>query len=192
MPIHFDDLDVVSKAAGLSSALIVPCNMCPAATVAVREKKPFMQFFRSLLKSPPFEQYIRTLQSRLKGIGVDTEVFRSNRPHQWFLCMWTRRQRKKLQNRVREYDAVIVLGCVSATETVWQGLVTGKNKKVTQFNYSDKNIVLKRGEEMGRFNMGSTVIVLATDKMKLDEGIVADAEIKLGQCLALPDLKSID
>jgi phosphatidylserine decarboxylase len=90
--------------------------------------------------------------------------------------------------------AMILVGAinVSATETVWQGLVTSKNKKVTQFNYSDKNIVLKRGEEMGRFNMGSTVIVLATDKMKLDEGIVADAEIKLGQCLALPDLKSIN
>ena len=118
MPIHFDDLDVVSEAAGLSSALIVPCNMCPAATVAVRENKPFMQFFRSLLKSPPFEQYIRTLQSRLRGIGVNTRVFRSNLPHQWFLCMWTRRQRRKLQKRVRQYDSVIVLGCDSATETV--------------------------------------------------------------------------
>ncbi len=30
MPIHFNDLDVVSEVAGLSSALIVPCNMCPA------------------------------------------------------------------------------------------------------------------------------------------------------------------
>jgi hypothetical protein len=38
MPIHLDDLDVVSEVAGLSSALIVPCNMCPAVTVAVREK----------------------------------------------------------------------------------------------------------------------------------------------------------
>jgi len=56
MPIHFNDLPVVSEVAGLSSALIVPCNMCPAATVAVREKKPFMQFFRNILKSPPFEQ----------------------------------------------------------------------------------------------------------------------------------------
>lgn len=38
MPIHFDDLDVVSKVAELSSALIVPCNMCPAVTMSVREK----------------------------------------------------------------------------------------------------------------------------------------------------------
>jgi dTDP-4-amino-4,6-dideoxygalactose transaminase len=117
MPIHFNDLDVVSAAAELQSALIVPCNMCPAATVAVREKKPFMQFFRSFLKSLPFEQYIGKLQSRLREQGVDTKVFRSNLYHQWFMCMWTSAQRKKLQEAVKKYEAVIVLGCDSATET---------------------------------------------------------------------------
>ena len=118
MPIHFNDLNVVAAAAGLKSALIVPCNMCPAATVAVREKKPFMQFFRSFLKSLPFEQYIGKLQSRLREQGVDTKVFRSNLYHQWFMCMWTSAQRKKLQEAVKKYEAVIVLGCDSATETV--------------------------------------------------------------------------
>ena len=118
MPIHFNDLDVVSAATGLKSALIVPCNMCPAATVAVREKKPFMQFFRSFLKSLPFEQYIKEMQSQLKKQGVDTKVFRSNLYHQWFMCMWTSGQRKKLQAAAKQYEAVIVLGCDSATETV--------------------------------------------------------------------------
>jgi hypothetical protein len=64
MPIEFNDLDVVSKVTGLSSALIVPCNMCPAVSVAVRENKPFIQFFKSFLKSAPFEQYIRALGPR--------------------------------------------------------------------------------------------------------------------------------
>ena len=118
MPIHFNDLDVVSAAGRLKSALIVPCNMCPAATVAVREKKPFMQFFRSLLKSLPFDQYIKDLQSRLREQGVNTEVFESNLYHQWFMCMWTSGQRKKLQAAAKQYEAVIVLGCESATETV--------------------------------------------------------------------------
>jgi hypothetical protein len=85
MPLHFNDLDVVSEVAGLRSALIVPCNMCPAITVAVREKQPFMQFFRSFLRSAPFEQYIRVLQSRLREEGVTTEVFgqiiKSDRRH---------------------------------------------------------------------------------------------------------------
>ena len=118
MPIHFNDLDVISETAGLKSTLIVPCNMCPAATVAVREGKPFMQFFKSLLNSLPFEQYIGKLQSRLREQGIDTKVFRSNLYHQWFMCMWTPAQRKKLQEAVKKYEAVIVLGCDSATETV--------------------------------------------------------------------------
>lgn len=118
MPIHFNDLDVVSEVAGLSSALIVPCNMCPAVTVAVREKKPFMQFFRSFLKSAPFEQHIKALQSRLRKKGVNTKVFKNYIPHQWFLCMWTSRRCKKLQKYAKKYEAVIVLGCDSATVTV--------------------------------------------------------------------------
>jgi hypothetical protein len=117
MPIHLNDLDVVSEVAGLSSALIVPRNMCPAVTVAVREEKPFIQFFRSFLKSPPFDQHIRALQSRLGEEGVNTKVFKSNLPHQWFLCMWTSGRRKKLQKYAKQYEAVIVLGCDSATET---------------------------------------------------------------------------
>jgi len=118
MPIHLDDLDVVSEVAGLRSALIVPCNMCPAITVAVREKRPFIQLFRSFLKSAPFEQHLRALQSRLREKGVTTEVFKSNFIHQWFLCMWPAGQRKKLQEYAKQYEAVIVLGCDSATETV--------------------------------------------------------------------------
>ena len=47
MPIHLDDLDVISEVEELSSALIVPCNMCPAVTVAVREEKPFIEARRS-------------------------------------------------------------------------------------------------------------------------------------------------
>ncbi len=85
--------------------------------------------------------------------------------------------------------AMILVGAinVSAIETVWHGLITGEAKKIKNFDYSDKSIELKRGEEMGRFNLGSTVIVLTTDQMKIDEKIIADTEIKLGQCLALPN-----
>ncbi len=131
MPIHFNDLDVVSEVAGLSSALIVPCYMCPAVTVAVREKKPFIQFFRNFLKSAPFEQYITTLQSRLEEHGVITKVFRSIPSHEWFMCMWTSGKRKKLQRYAEQYDAVIVLGCDSATETV-RDAVKSTNCKVIE------------------------------------------------------------
>ncbi len=50
---------------------------------------------------------------------------------------------------------------VSSTATVWAGEVTPtKNRDVTVNDYRDQDITLARGDEMGRFNMGSTVILL--------------------------------
>ena len=118
MPLHFEDLDVVSEARGSHSALIVPCNICPAATVADRENKPFLRIFTIFLKSAPFEKYISTLQDRLLDQGVRSKVFKNRLPHQWFLCMWTAARQRKLQKHARRYDTIIVLGCESATRTV--------------------------------------------------------------------------
>jgi len=118
MPIHLDDLDAVSEAAGSESVLIVPCNMCPAVTLAVREKQPFMNLLKSLFKSAPFENYIRNLQSKLKANGIKSKVFKSNIYHQWFMCMWTTGRRRKLRKYLKKYEAVIVLGCDTATKTV--------------------------------------------------------------------------
>jgi len=118
MPLHFKDSDIMSQIDGIGSALIVPCNMCPAITVAVREKKPFLRLFSNFLKSAPFEQYLKTLQFNLKERGIRSTVFKNVVPHQWFLCMWPKRRGKKLRKKVKFYDAVIVLGCESATETV--------------------------------------------------------------------------
>jgi len=118
MPIHLDDLDVVSQVGGMSSVLIVPCNLCPAVTVAVREKQPFLNLLRSIIKSAPFEDYIRRMQSRLEESGVKTKVFKSLLYHKWFMCMWTSGQRRKLHKYLKRYEAAIVLGCDTATETV--------------------------------------------------------------------------
>ena len=53
-----------------------------------------------------------------KKHGVETEVFKSSPSHEWFMCMWTSGKRKRLQKCAEQYDAVIALGCESATETV--------------------------------------------------------------------------
>ncbi len=131
MPIHFNDLDVAAKIEGPSSVLIIPCYMCPAVTVAVREDKPFIQLFSSFLTSPPFEKYLKKLQSRLGEKGVTSKVFKSNYVHQWFLCMWTSGCRKKLKRQLEKYDSVIVLGCESANETV-RDLSKGDTCKIIQ------------------------------------------------------------
>ena len=78
----------------------------------------FIKLFSSFLKSAPFDHHIKELQSRLKEQGVTTKVFKSSLPHQFFLCMWTSGRREKLRKYAKDYEAMIVLGCDSATETV--------------------------------------------------------------------------
>ena len=70
---------------------------------------------------------------------------------------------------------------VSATETVWHGLVRGKGHQLTRYQYASDEVVLRRGDEMGRFNLGSTVIVLTTEKFELDHGISAGNPVRMGQ-----------
>mgnify|MGYP001547067276 CR=1 FL=1 len=118
MTIHFTYLDLSSEVDGLDSAMLGPCIMCPAATGAAKEQEPMLKIVRSPFKSAPLERYIKTMQSHLAEKGVRTDVFKSYLYHQWFLCMWTGGRRENLRRRARGHDAVIVLGCDSATETV--------------------------------------------------------------------------
>jgi hypothetical protein len=92
--------------------------MCAGASLAMKENKPFIQFFRSLLKSPPLERYISRLISQLSEKGVKTRKFKGGVIQQFFLCLWTLRQRSKLNKCAENFEAVIVLGCDSAIETV--------------------------------------------------------------------------
>lgn len=59
--------------------------------------------------------------------------------------------------------AMVLVGAinVAAIETVWDGLVTPpQGKSINTKTYHDQDIQLKKGEEMGRFNMGSTIVLL--------------------------------
>jgi phosphatidylserine decarboxylase len=59
--------------------------------------------------------------------------------------------------------AVILVGamCVASMETVWAGTLTPtKPRELRQWDYRGKGVTLERGAELGRFNMGSTVILL--------------------------------
>lgn len=59
--------------------------------------------------------------------------------------------------------AVILVGAmlVSSMQTVWAGTVTPpRGRRVSVGDWSRRGIRLAKGDEMGRFNMGSTVIVL--------------------------------
>ena len=122
MPFYLKDRDISSDIASVHSALIVPCRFCPAASLAVREKKPYIELFRSLLRTPSYESYIQALRSRLERLGIRTGVFDSRLPHQFVACMWTSGRREELARQAAGYDAVIVLGCDAAVEVIRSSL----------------------------------------------------------------------
>lgn len=72
---------------------------------------------------------------------------------------------------------------VSSTETVWAGEVTpNSNRDVTARDYSDDSVELEKGREMGRFNMGSTVILLTPPGVLKDmTGLAAGDTVRVGQ-----------
>ena len=50
---------------------------------------------------------------------------------------------------------------VGSMATVWHGVVNPpRGGSVREWRYDDQEIVLKKGEEMGRFLLGSTVVML--------------------------------
>ena len=50
---------------------------------------------------------------------------------------------------------------VGSMATVWHGVVNPpRTRNVREWRYEDQNIVLKKGDEMGRFLLGSTVVLL--------------------------------
>ncbi len=118
MPFYLKDRDISSDIAMIHSVLIVPCRFCPAASLAVRERKPYIRLFRKFLRTPSYEAYIQGLKSSLESQGIRTGVFDSKLPHQFVLCMWTSGRRKDLARHAVGFDALIVLGCDAAVETV--------------------------------------------------------------------------
>ena len=84
--------------------------------------------------------------------------------------------------------ALVLVGAifVSSIETVWHGVVTPPSvTSVQTWDYKENAPTLKMGEEMGRFNMGSTIIVLfANNKVQWDSEFVADKIVKLGEMIA--------
>ena len=118
MPFYLKESDILPRVTGLQSVLIVPCHFCPAASLAVREKKPYIELFRKFLRTEAYESFIKTLKRRLKDEGIKTTVFDSKMPHHFVVCMWTSRRRRELAKRAAEFEGVVVLGCDATVETV--------------------------------------------------------------------------
>ena len=81
--------------------------------------------------------------------------------------------------------SVILIGAifVGSMETVWHGQITPAARREYHKWHYDPGIIFRQGDEIGRFNMGSTVIVL-TEPHKIDWSVTAE-RVAMGRQIAL-------
>jgi len=85
--------------------------------------------------------------------------------------------------------AVVLVGAmiVAAIETVWAGQVTPLSGQVQRIRF-DQPIHLERGAEMGRFKLGSTVVLAFADQVDFAAPLAPGSKVQMGQSLgSLPD-----
>ncbi|TQV65128.1 MAG: phosphatidylserine decarboxylase [Halothiobacillaceae bacterium] len=75
---------------------------------------------------------------------------------------------------------------VAAIETVWSGLVTPpRGREIGVWKYGHQvQVRLERGDEMGRFNMGSTVIMLFPEGFGFRPDLKPGMPVNMGEALA--------
>lgn len=95
--------------------------------------------------------------------------------------------------------AAILVGAifVGGMETVWQGEITpARPRELRTWDYSsasDTQTRFARGEEMARFNMGSTVILLfEPGRMNWSEALQAGTKVQMGQLIATANSQGND
>ena len=84
---------------------------------------------------------------------------------------------------------VVLVGAifVGSMETIWAGQITPNyGKVIQQWTYDgEQAITIEKGQEMGRFNMGSTVVVLVGKGAALfNDQVEAEATIQLGNAMS--------
>jgi hypothetical protein len=122
MPLHLEPRNVSADLKNVSSVLIVSCPVCPPVSLAMQRGSPFIELFKRGLKTGAFEDLIKEIREPLEQRGVRTGVFSLYAPLP-MMCLWTQGQRKRLLKRARNFEAVLVLGCDSATHSVQQELM---------------------------------------------------------------------
>jgi phosphatidylserine decarboxylase len=75
---------------------------------------------------------------------------------------------------------------VGSMATVWHGVVNPpRAPQICEWKYDDQNIVLKKGEELGRFLLGSTVVMLfPKDKLSFNPAWQPAGPVRLGETMA--------
>lgn len=81
--------------------------------------------------------------------------------------------------------AMVLVGAmiVASVETVWSGLVAPLKREVKSLRYdTNEEITLEKGAEMGRFKLGSTVVLaFPENKAQFIESLQAGSAVKMGE-----------
>ena len=87
-------------------------------------------------------------------------------------------------------DGPFVLALVGATivgsmATTWHGVVNPpRTGEIREWTYDDQQVVFKKGQEMGRFLLGSTVVMLfAKDQLKFNPQWSPAGAIRMGEAM---------
>lgn len=72
---------------------------------------------------------------------------------------------------------------VGSMATVWHGVVNAKRtQNISEWDYRGQNILLKKGDEMGRFLLGSTIVMLfRQDIIAFNEDWAPKRPVRLGE-----------
>ena len=72
---------------------------------------------------------------------------------------------------------------VGSMATVWHGVVNAKRTDTTsEWTYTDRTIVLRKGEEMGRFLLGSTIVMLfRPGAIAFSQNWAPERKVRLGE-----------
>ncbi|MFP4137093.1 MAG: archaetidylserine decarboxylase [Halomonas sp.] len=81
--------------------------------------------------------------------------------------------------------ALVLVGAmiVAAIETVWAGQITPLPRGDVQRIRFDTPVHLEKGEEMGRFKLGSTVVMALSEPVSFAGDIEPGAKVQMGQSL---------
>ena len=84
--------------------------------------------------------------------------------------------------------AMVLVGAtiVGSIETIWSGVVTPPTGPVVKtWHYNKSQHTFKKGDEMGRFLLGSTVVLLfGKDQISWAESCSADLPLRMGEIIA--------
>lgn len=104
--------------------------------------------------------------------------------------LFARNERLVLRFKTEQgHFCLIMVGAifVGSMETVFQGKITPPYGATLQhWDYKDQNLNFEKGEEIGRFNMGSTVVLLTQQGQFPELGQQQTRFIKMGEAFSFP------